>query len=79
MASAQVMGGVLMEISREWEEWGRVTGQNPGALSHSERGNKGADGKQPGHRRGTMDRLGMSMGMSMSFGLGGGSKADLKE
>ncbi|KAK4238997.1 hypothetical protein C8A03DRAFT_32917 [Achaetomium macrosporum] len=26
MASAQVMGGVLMEISREWEEWGRVTG-----------------------------------------------------
>ncbi|KAB5535305.1 hypothetical protein GE09DRAFT_972134 [Coniochaeta sp. 2T2.1] len=27
MASAQVMGGVLMEVSREWEEWGRVTGQ----------------------------------------------------
>ncbi|KAK3389242.1 hypothetical protein B0H63DRAFT_96163 [Podospora didyma] len=27
MASAQVMGGVLMEISREWEEWSRVTGQ----------------------------------------------------
>ncbi len=26
MASAQVMGGVLMEISREWEEWSRVTG-----------------------------------------------------
>ena len=26
MASAQVMGGVLMEVSREWEEWGRVTG-----------------------------------------------------
>ena len=26
MASAQVMGNVLMEISREWEEWGRVTG-----------------------------------------------------
>ena len=25
MASAQVMGGVLMEVSREWEEWGRVT------------------------------------------------------
>lgn len=27
MASAQVMGGVLMEVSREWDEWGRVTGQ----------------------------------------------------
>ncbi|KAK0726243.1 hypothetical protein B0T21DRAFT_385556 [Apiosordaria backusii] len=26
MASAQVMGGVLMEISQEWEEWSRVTG-----------------------------------------------------
>jgi hypothetical protein len=26
MASARVMGGVLMEISREWEEWSRVTG-----------------------------------------------------
>ncbi|KAL2193361.1 hypothetical protein P885DRAFT_81230 [Corynascus similis CBS 632.67] len=26
MASAQVMGGVLMEISKEWEEWSRVTG-----------------------------------------------------
>ncbi|KAL2261071.1 hypothetical protein VTK26DRAFT_4742 [Humicola hyalothermophila] len=26
MASAQVMGNVLMEISREWEEWSRVTG-----------------------------------------------------
>ncbi|KAK3900950.1 hypothetical protein C8A05DRAFT_35400 [Staphylotrichum tortipilum] len=26
MASAQVMGGVLMEISHEWEEWSRVTG-----------------------------------------------------
>jgi hypothetical protein len=27
MASAVVMGKVLMEISREWEEWSRVTGQ----------------------------------------------------
>ncbi len=26
MASAQVMGGILMEVSREWEEWSRVTG-----------------------------------------------------
>ncbi|KAK3399910.1 hypothetical protein B0T20DRAFT_391454 [Sordaria brevicollis] len=79
MASAQVMGGVLMEVSREWEEWGRVTGQNPGQLSHSERGLKNAEGggKGQGHRRGTMDRLGMSMGMS--FSLGGGSRADLKE
>ncbi|KAK3956621.1 hypothetical protein QBC32DRAFT_386686 [Pseudoneurospora amorphoporcata] len=79
MASAQVMGGVLMEISREWEEWGRVTGQTPGALSErggatgtgKGDGNGNGGGKQ-GHRRGTMDRLGMSMGMS--FGLGGGGK-----
>jgi pimeloyl-ACP methyl ester carboxylesterase len=27
MASAAVMGGVLMEVSREWEDWSRVTGQ----------------------------------------------------
>jgi len=26
MASAVVMGGVLMEISKEWEDWGRLTG-----------------------------------------------------
>jgi len=26
MASATVMGGILMEVSREWEEWSRVTG-----------------------------------------------------
>ncbi|KAL2107718.1 hypothetical protein VUR80DRAFT_4853 [Thermomyces stellatus] len=26
MASAAVMGGVLMEISKEWEDWMRVTG-----------------------------------------------------
>ncbi|KAL3427819.1 hypothetical protein PVAG01_01328 [Phlyctema vagabunda] len=28
MASATVMGGVLMEIAREWEDWVRVTGQH---------------------------------------------------
>lgn len=28
MASAGVMGGVLMEISKEWEDWMRVTGGN---------------------------------------------------
>ncbi|RKU48742.1 hypothetical protein DL546_001291 [Coniochaeta pulveracea] len=27
MASAAVMGGVLMEVSREWEDWSRITGQ----------------------------------------------------
>lgn len=27
MASASVMGGVLMEIAKEWEDWMRVTGQ----------------------------------------------------
>jgi hypothetical protein len=26
MASAAVMGGVLMEIAREWEDWTKVTG-----------------------------------------------------
>lgn len=26
MASAHVMGGILMEVSREWDEWSRVTG-----------------------------------------------------
>ncbi|QBZ59514.1 hypothetical protein PoMZ_04475 [Pyricularia oryzae] len=26
MASASVMGGVLMEISKEWEDWTRITG-----------------------------------------------------
>ncbi|EAA33189.3 alpha/beta-hydrolase [Neurospora crassa] len=83
MASAQVMAGVLMEISKEWEDWGRVTGQNPGVLS--ERGGamgtgkgdgSGANGGKHGHghRRGTMDRLGMSMGMSFGLGGGGGPK-----
>jgi pimeloyl-ACP methyl ester carboxylesterase len=28
MASATVMGGVLMEIAREWEDWVKVTGVN---------------------------------------------------
>lgn len=27
MASATVMGGVLMEISKEWEDWNKATGQ----------------------------------------------------
>ncbi|EGO58836.1 hypothetical protein NEUTE1DRAFT_40909 [Neurospora tetrasperma FGSC 2508] len=83
MASAQVMAGVLMEISKEWEDWGRVTGQNPGVLS--ERGGATGTGKGDGsganggkhghgHRRGTMDRLGMSMGMSFGLGGGGGPK-----
>ncbi|KAH8894213.1 alpha/beta-hydrolase [Thozetella sp. PMI_491] len=40
MASAQVMGGVLMEVSREWEEWGRVTG-----ATRRERERKGTIGQ----------------------------------
>ncbi|KAJ9149109.1 Alpha beta hydrolase fold family [Pleurostoma richardsiae] len=38
MASATVMGGVLMEISREWEDWARATG----AGGH----NRGRDGER---------------------------------
>lgn len=33
MASAAVMGGVLMEIAREWEDWMRVTGSTIGGKS----------------------------------------------
>jgi hypothetical protein len=29
MASAGVMGGVLMEIAKEWEDWMRVVQQKP--------------------------------------------------
>ncbi|KXX78376.1 hypothetical protein MMYC01_206011 [Madurella mycetomatis] len=42
MASAQVMGGVFMEISREWEEWGRATGT---AKREGERGRRGTIGR----------------------------------
>ncbi len=31
MASAAVMGGILMEIAREWEDWMKVTGSTAGA------------------------------------------------
>jgi hypothetical protein len=41
MASAQVMGGVLMEISREWEEWGRVTGSTKRENERARRGTIG--------------------------------------
>ncbi|GAB1316497.1 AB hydrolase-1 domain-containing protein [Madurella fahalii] len=44
MASAQVMGGVLMEISREWEEWGRVTGATKREGERGRRGTIGRDG-----------------------------------
>ncbi|KAK4188248.1 hypothetical protein QBC35DRAFT_522987 [Podospora australis] len=43
MASAQVMGGVLMEISQEWEEWGRVTGA--ASRRETERGRRGTIGQ----------------------------------
>ena len=41
MASAQVMGGVLMEMSREWEEWGRVTGSTKRENERARRGTIG--------------------------------------
>lgn len=39
MASAAVMGGVLMEVSGEWEEWSRVTGATKRADEGRRRGN----------------------------------------
>lgn len=45
MASASVMGGVLMEIAKEWEDWGRLTGA-------SGRGREGARDERG--RRGTV-------------------------
>lgn len=41
MASAGVMGGVLMEMSKEWEDWIKVTGSNDGRRER-ERGRKGS-------------------------------------
>lgn len=41
MASAQVMGNVLMEVSREWEEWGRVTGATKRETERTKRGTIG--------------------------------------
>ncbi|KAK4223005.1 hypothetical protein QBC38DRAFT_61083 [Podospora fimiseda] len=38
MASAQVMAGVLMEISQEWDEWSRVTGATGRRDSERRRG-----------------------------------------
>ncbi|KAL7793633.1 hypothetical protein V8C37DRAFT_103168 [Trichoderma ceciliae] len=43
MASATVMGSVLMEISREWEDWIRATGNE--GHKERERGRRGAPGK----------------------------------
>jgi pimeloyl-ACP methyl ester carboxylesterase len=37
MASAAVMGGVLMEIAREWEDWMKVTGSVPGSKTEASR------------------------------------------
>ncbi|KAK3687951.1 hypothetical protein B0T22DRAFT_141384 [Podospora appendiculata] len=41
MASAQVMGGVLMEVSREWDDWTRVTGQHKRETERTRRGTIG--------------------------------------
>lgn len=41
MASAPVMGGILMEVSREWEEWGRVTGATRRENERTRRGTIG--------------------------------------
>ncbi|KAH7039691.1 uncharacterized protein B0I36DRAFT_232659 [Microdochium trichocladiopsis] len=38
MASATVMGSVLMEISKEWEDWNQVTGSNSRRDEGRERG-----------------------------------------
>ncbi|KAH6678131.1 hypothetical protein B0J14DRAFT_315758 [Halenospora varia] len=37
MASAAVMGGVLMEIAREWEDWMKVTGSTNGGKTETGR------------------------------------------
>ncbi|UKZ57540.1 hypothetical protein TrVGV298_011399 [Trichoderma virens] len=42
MASATVMGSVLMEISREWEDWMKATNEGQ---KERERGRRGAPGK----------------------------------
>ncbi|PTB38808.1 hypothetical protein M441DRAFT_146155 [Trichoderma asperellum CBS 433.97] len=43
MASATVMGSVLMEISKEWEDWERAT--RSAGSKERERGRRGAPGK----------------------------------
>jgi pimeloyl-ACP methyl ester carboxylesterase len=43
MASASVMGAVLMEISKEWEDWMRVTGAD--GRKERERGRRGTVGR----------------------------------
>lgn len=43
MASAGVMGSVLMEISKEWEDWMRVTGAD--GRKDRERGRRGTIGR----------------------------------
>jgi pimeloyl-ACP methyl ester carboxylesterase len=37
MASAAVMGGILMEIAREWEDWAKVTSSTAAGKSDSQR------------------------------------------
>jgi pimeloyl-ACP methyl ester carboxylesterase len=44
MASAAVMGGVLMEIAREWEDWLKVTGTNIGGKNDAGRRTRRAGG-----------------------------------
>ncbi|OAA65675.1 alpha beta hydrolase fold family [Niveomyces insectorum RCEF 264] len=46
MASATVMGGVLMEIAKEWEDWGRLTGASSRGRDsiREERGRRGTIG-----------------------------------
>lgn len=44
MASATVMGSVLMEISKEWDDWIRVTGNNNWRDSEKERGRSAKPG-----------------------------------
>jgi pimeloyl-ACP methyl ester carboxylesterase len=44
MASASVMGGVLMEIAKEWEDWSRLTGVGGTRAKEAEKSRRGAIG-----------------------------------
>ena len=45
MANAMVMGSVLMEISKEWEDWNRVTSADGLKEREKERGRRGTIGR----------------------------------
>jgi pimeloyl-ACP methyl ester carboxylesterase len=53
MASAGVMGGVLMEISKEWDDWGRLTGMGRRAEAERREREREREREERG-RRGTV-------------------------